>query len=213
MNNKATTPLSMPINNRGFTLIELLVVVALIGLMGLVAIPSVSNVFKVSLNSATRDMATKIRETYNAASMTKRVHRMVFDFKTQQYWVEIGPPSLLLETEDSRKKHERALRFGNKDAEEIEKQKNSAFTLARPVNRKPSDLPRGVEFEDVITEQSDTPIKEGQAYVHFFPHGMTEKSIIHLKDNSNHKATLVIPTLVGRTKVFDHYVDPKELEQ
>ena len=76
----------------GFSLIELLVVVALMALIGTMAIPSISNVFKISLGSTTRDLATTIRYAYNAAMMTKKVHRLVYDLKANRYWVEVGPP-------------------------------------------------------------------------------------------------------------------------
>lgn len=194
----------------GFTLIELLLVIALMGLVGIFALPKVSSIFKVSLNSSTRDMATTIREAYNATLMTKRVHRLVYDFKEQAYWVEMGPPVFLLETEQSRERSKRLRKAGSKAVEEEEEKKNADFILQKNVTRKHMPLPRGVELEDVMTEQTGEPITEGRAYTHFFPHGLIEQSLIHLKDNSGHKATLVVPPLVGRSKVFPRYVTREE---
>jgi prepilin-type N-terminal cleavage/methylation domain-containing protein len=197
----------------GFSLIELLVVVALMALIGTMAIPSISNVFKISLGSTTRDLATTIRYAYNAAMMTKKVHRLVYDLKAHRYWVEVGPQSMLMETEETRAKAERARRFAKSDDDEAEKKKKeeeSGFSLASYVTRKKNDLPRGVIFEDVTTEQTKDPITQGTAYTHFFPHGIIEQTVIHLKDTSNHRATLIVAPLVGRTKVIERYVDAKE---
>jgi prepilin-type N-terminal cleavage/methylation domain-containing protein len=195
----------------GFSLIELLVVVALMALIGTMAIPSISNVFKISLGSTTRDLATTIRYAYNAAMMTKKVHRLVYDLKENRYWVEVGPQSMLMETEETRAKAERARRFAKSDEDKEEEEKaSSAFSLASYVTRKKNDLPRGVTYEDVTTEQTKDPITEGTAYTHFFPHGIIEQTVIHLKDTSNHRATLIVAPLVGRTKVIERYVDAKE---
>lgn len=198
----------------GFSLIELLVVVALMALIGAMAVPSISSVFKLSLGSTTRDIATTVRYAYNAAMMTKKVHRLVFDLKEHEYWVEVGPQSLLMDTEETKARRERARRFGSKRDEDQEAAK-SDFSLASYVTRKKNKLPRGVEFEDVTTEQSKDPITIGLAYTHFFPHGIIEQTVIHLKDTANHKATLVIAPIVGRTKVIERYVPSKEaiLEQ
>lgn len=193
----------------GFSLIELLVVVALMALIGAMAVPSISSVFKLSLGSTTRDIATTVRYAYNAAMMTKKVHRLVFDLKKHQYWVEVGPQNLLMDTEETKARRERARRFGSKRDEDQEAA-TSEFSLASYVTRKKTDLPRGVEFEDVTTEQSKDPITTGLAYTHFFPHGIIEQTVIHLKDTSNHKATLVIAPIVGRTKVLERYVPSKE---
>ena len=201
-----------PITNKqsesGFSLLELLVVVALMALIGTMAVPSISNVFKLSLGSTTRDIATTVRYAYNAAMMTKKVHRLVFDLKDHRYWVEVGPQTLLMDTEESKARDERNKKFGSKS--EDKKDDGPSFSLASYVTRKKNELPRGVTFEDVTTEQSKDPITEGMAYTHFFPHGVIEQTVIHLKDTSNHQATLVLAPIVGRTRVIERYVPSKE---
>lgn len=201
-------------SENGFSLVELMVVVALMALIGTMAIPSISNVFKISLGSTTRDLATTVRYAYNAAMMTKKVHRLVYDLKEEKYWVEVGPQNMLMETEETRAKSERASKFFSKiDEEELKKKKaaESNFSLATYVTRKKNELPRGVEFEDVKTEQAKAPFTEGVVYTHFFPHGIIEQTVIHLKDTSNHHSTLIIAPTVGRTKVIERFVPAEEV--
>ena len=114
-----------------------------------------------------------------------------------------------METEESKARTARIKKFGSK-SDDDKKETGPNFTLATYVTRKKNELPRGVEFEDVTTEQSKDPITEGTAYTHFFPHGIIEQTVIHLKDTSNHKATLVVEPIVGRTKVIERYLTTKE---
>ncbi len=190
----------------GFTLVELLVVIALIALIGTFALPSVTNFFKLSMNSAVREMSSIVKETYNTTAMSGKVHRMAFDFKKGEFWTEGGPSTVLLETADSREKEQRRKRFGKTD----EEAKGPDFTLDKSTTRKKLSLPQGVTFEDIVTEQSPEPITDGVAYIHFFPHGLTERSTIHLQDTSNHHVTLVISPLLGRTRLIDRYVKGEE---
>jgi prepilin-type N-terminal cleavage/methylation domain-containing protein len=190
----------------GFTLVELLVVIAIVGLIGLFALPSVNNVFKLSLNSTTREMAAIVKEAYNATVMTGRVHRVVYDFKAQAFWVEAGPKTVLLDTLETKEREERRKRF-SKD----EEPPPSEFALAKSITRKAIPLPRGVEFEDIVTEQSTEPVITGTAYTHFFPHGIAEQTIIHLKDDQKHQITLVITPLIGRTRLIDRYARGDEI--
>jgi prepilin-type N-terminal cleavage/methylation domain-containing protein len=195
---------------RGFTLIELLVVVALIALISAMVMPSVSSYFQVSLNSATRDLSSVVKESYNSTVLTGRVYRVVYDFKKAEYWSESGPPNVLLDTEASRKKAEDRARHSRPD-ESQQADTSSSFSMDKTITRKKIDLPRGVTFEDVFTEQSKDPIKDGMAYTHFFPQGMTEQTIIHLMDSSNHHVSLVIAPLVGKSDVYDRYVTTEEV--
>lgn len=192
---------------KGYTLIEMLVVVALIGLISAFALPSVNNYFKLSLNSATREMASVVKETYNSAAMTGKVYRIVYDFKAGSFWVESGPSTVLLDTTETREREQRRKRF----AKDSDKPPASEFTMDKSVTRKKISLPRGVDFEDLITEQSSEPITEGTAYTHFFPNGMTEQTVIHLKDNSNHHVTLIITPLIGRTRLVERYLSKNEI--
>ena len=193
-------------NQKGFTLVELLVVVGVIALIVSFVIPSVSNTMKASMNSATREIASIVKEAYNTTVMTGKVHRMVYDFKNKQYWVEVGPANLLLDTGQTKEKEEHRKKF----AKSSDKKEESPFALDKTVTRKKIALPQGVEFEDVITEQSPDPITEGKAFTHFFPHGISEQTIIHLKDTAEHHSSLIISPVVGQTHLVDRYVKGQE---
>ena len=187
-------------DRQGFTLIEVLVVIALIAVIAAIALPSVSSYFQVSINSATRDIAGKVKEAYNSTVLTGRVYRLVYDLKENTYWVESGPTSVLLDTEESSKKSE------YRKLHDVKHPEASPFSIDKMITKKHVPLPRGVTFEDVYTQQSKDPVKQGVTYTHFFPHGMTEQTIIHLTDGSQHKASLVISPLVGHTDVWDRYI-------
>ncbi len=192
---------------RGFTLVELLVVIALIALLTLFALPSISNIFKVSLDTTTRQLASIIKEGYNSAVITGRVHRIVYDIDNKQFWVETGPNTVLLDTAESKEKETIRKRF----AKPNETPPPSGFDLDETVTRAKIDLPRGVEFEDIVTEQNKDPIKAGSAYTHFFPHGMSEQTLIHLKDSDDHQVSLVISTLIGKTELKQGYVKAEDV--
>ncbi len=192
----------------GFSLIELLVVVALIGMISLFALPSVTNYFKLSLNSSTREIASVVKEAYNSTVMTGRVHRLVYDVTGSSFWVERGPPQVLLDTRETKEAEARRKRYSRAGDEPPP---GPVFTLDKSVTRKKVSLPRGVTFEDVMTEQVREPIKEGIAYTHFFPHGPTEQTIVHLQDEANHHISLIISPLIGRTRLVERYIKLEEI--
>ncbi len=169
-------------------------------------VPKVGSFFKVTLNSTTRDLASTAKEAYNATVMTGKVHRLVYDLSEQNFWVEVGPADVLLDTAESKEKEERKKR----QQKEKEGPPVSEFVLAKTISRKKVSLPRGVEFQDIVTEQSPEPIKEGLAYTHFFPHGISEQTLIHIKDNSEHQITLLISPVLARTRLYERRVEAKE---
>lgn len=194
-------------SNNGFTLIETLVVMALIAMMSGMVMPSLSSYFSLSLNSATRDMATVIKETYNAAIVTGKVYRVAYDQKANTYWAEVGPRDQLLETKESAEQEERRKRF----AKLSEKAPKSPFQLETNITRKKQTLPLGVQFEDIMTQQSPDAMVGTLAYTHFFPHGLAEKTLIHLKDTSNHHISLDISPLLGMTNLTEGYVNGADI--
>lgn len=182
----------------GFTLIELLIVVTIIALISAFAVPRLSSVLKASLDSTSRQMASKIKEAYNASVISGQVHRFVYDLDEGLYWVEVGPSQVMLHTEESLEKELRKQRFSRETTEK----KPQEFRIETSITPRKKALPRGVSFSSIETDQSDAPIEEGIVYTHFFPHGLSERTLIHLVDSSNHKMALFIESLIGRTRVI-----------
>lgn len=202
---KTLPPITSSRNTRGYTLIELLLVVALVTIITTLALPTVSSYFKISLNSATRELASIVKEAYNSTVVTGKVHRIAYDLKKHQYWVEIGPDTVLLDTAESKEKDDRRKRLRRE-----EEKPKEIFSLQKIITRKKMDLPRGVQFVEIFTEQSEDPIKDGIVYTHIFPHGITEQALIHLKDMDEHMISLVISPLLGTTKLIERKVDRGE---
>lgn len=197
-------------SKRGFTLIEILVVIGIIALVTTIALPSLMSFFKVSLSTAGREVATVVRETYNASVITGRIYRVVYDFKSQSYWAEGGPTTLLLDTAATKEEEERRRRYLSPSELEKLKNKDSGFTLDKAITRKKRALPDGVSIVSITTDQAKEPITEGEATTHFFPHGLTERTLIVLKDLSSNYVTLAIQPLLGKTELFERQVTLKE---
>lgn len=192
----------------GFTLVEIIVVVALIALITSVSIGGISTYFKVSLDTTTGELASIVKEAYNSAVITGKVHRVAYDIDKKEYWVEVGPTGMLLDSEESRKLDERRKRLIDKD-----EKKESPFSLEKRLTRKKKSLPTGVIFDEIRTEQSRDWKTNGTVYTHIFPHGVTEKTVIHMKDNSDHKITLVLSAILGKTKQIDGYIPDDAVAQ
>jgi Tfp pilus assembly protein FimT len=85
------------------------------------------------------------------------------------------------------------------DGEFIE-DRSSPFTRRRK-------LPPGIQFEDVTTPAE--VVKEGQAYTQFFPTGLVDRSIVHLRTDDGAQLSVLIHPLSGRVTVEPGY---RELE-
>ena len=196
----------------GFSLIELLIVIGILGLVGLIAIPSISNTFRFSVQSSGREIATLIKDTVNSAQITGRVHRIAYDLKNQQYWVESTSEATLLKSDETLKKEKERSKgyFSLKEAEEEEKKKNGGFRQENLLTKKKRSLAIGVSIKDVITEQGEAPITEGMAYTHIFPQGLTEKTLVHLQDTAKNEITLTVSNLLGRCYVEGRYIEAKD---
>jgi prepilin-type N-terminal cleavage/methylation domain-containing protein len=196
-------------HHAGFSLIELLIVIGILGLVGLIAIPGISNTFRFSVQSTGRELATLIKDTSNSAQVSGKVHRMVYDLKNQQYWVESSAESTLLKSDESIKA-ERERPKGLFSKADPDEKKNGGFRQEPLLTKKKRSLAIGVRFKDVYTEQSENPVTEGLAYTHIFPQGMSEKTLVHLEDTSKNEITLTVSNLLGRCAVEGRYIEAKE---
>lgn len=190
----------------GFTLTEILVVLALIVLASAVAIPTISSYFRASLDSVSRTLASTIRDGYNSTIVTGNIHRLVYDIDKGQYWVESGGPGVLLDSANSQERKAQQKKWARSDAPE----EASPFKLEKSVTRGKANLPSGIKFESIKTEQSPTALTTGIATTHFFPQGTTEQTLIVLTDSSDRKQTLAISATVGKTRVLKGAVGERE---
>ncbi len=188
-----------------------MIVVAILGLVGVITIPSITSTFRFSVQSSAREIATLIKDASNSAQITGKVHRIAYDLKSDQYWVESSSEQTFLKSDESREKEKEQHSFFSGEPSEEEKKKNGGFRQDSLLTRKKRTLPIGVHFKNIFTEQTPEPITTGIAYTHIFPQGMSEKTLVHLEDTSKNEVSLVVTNILGRCQVQGREIDPKEV--
>lgn len=78
-------------HSAGFTLLEIIIVLAIIGSVAAVILPNLHFTFESQMSSSLKDLTEQIRNTYDDAVLTGRIHRMVFNTSNGEFWTEIAP--------------------------------------------------------------------------------------------------------------------------
>nr|BFD32761.1 hypothetical protein GTC16762_23790 [Pigmentibacter ruber] len=78
-------------NQHGFSLFEIIIVLALIGTIAVVIIPNLKLSVDSQMSTSLRNLTAQIRSAYDDAIFSGRMHRMVFDIKNSEFWVEQAP--------------------------------------------------------------------------------------------------------------------------
>lgn len=147
-----------------------MIVMAIIAMVMAIALPSIQRITGQRISSSTRKFVGLIRTVRNDAVLLNGIYRLAVDLEKQTYWIEIQREMRLLNDQPAEPKKGAK----GKEAEP------SNFTKAPKYSKEPIPMPPGVVFDGVLKEREGL-IKEGIAYVHFFPNGFNEQAILYLK--------------------------------
>ena len=222
---------------QGVTLIEIMVALVLVGLIVVAAVSGLRSLSKSDLRESASHMAGAIRYVFDRASTSGRAHRIVFDFDTGKYWAESTDDKVYLTSgkETAEKRRKEAEKLAKEDEEEKRanerassmgsaipghylpkpyRPKRAEFGAFKETSIKPVTLPKKVKMADFYVPRLEQPLVEGQAYLYFFPLGMTEAATIHLTDAKRENFyTLVVHPLTGRVKVVSKFLETETRDQ
>jgi len=208
---------------RGLTLIEIVIAVALIALL------SGSLLFGKNMLVGSRMKATatlivsSVRFGLTRANATGRPARLVIDFDKKLLSIEEASSSLMLREKGKEQtggaapatSAETKARAESERILEGPRAARPAFSKLSGVSGAVEDLSmgrslgEGVEIVQVRTEHDEEPLREGRAYIYFWPGGTTERAIVQLKKAGDKETalTVVLSPLTGRARIEKGAVD------
>lgn len=231
-------PLSLFSNARstqsGFTIIELLMVLAILAVMAAVGMPALNAALGMEQQSAVKEMGQTLTWLQEEAAMRNVAFRMEINLDRGTWKVTQGDPSSLIfatpeaaeEFRDAQK--DQMKRFTKRQIAEGEvevmEEPDKFNELDDPVFTSAQTLPQGIGFAFVYTPQygedgvvpneelPDEPEEEAVAYVHVFPDGTAEHTVIRVIELNDPEEgyTLEMEPMGGGIRLTDELVDPKD---
>jgi len=208
---------------RGLTLIEIVIAIALISLLTGSLLFGRNMLVGNRVKSAATLIVSSVRFGLARANATGHPARLVIDFDKKQLSIEEASGSLMLreKSEDQTGGAEPATEAENKARAEADRIvegphiSRARFSKLAGVHGAIEDLSNGrplgdgVEVVRVRTEHDAEVIKEGRAYIYFWPGGTTERAIVQLKKAGDKEPalTVVLSPLTGRARIEKGEVD------
>ncbi len=191
--------------SKGFTLIEMMIVLVIVGAVVTFALPKI-NGRENNIKSVARRISVLSRSVHNAARLSGRTYRIVFqmgDKNKQLYWVEASTSQGALvepmSTEESRETGD------NKE------KRTSNFEIDYTIMKQPSELPGGLIFEDIELASQEKKATQGKAYIHYLPQGFTDEAAVHIGDGKELHWTLRVHPLTGQMETIGRYFTLKDV--
>lgn len=217
---------------RGLTLIELVIAIALIGLLTGSLLFGKNMLVGSRVKSAATLLASSVRFGLTRANATGKPARLVIDLDKKELAIEEASTSLMLRqkgkdqtggaeastTAEAKARTEAERIVEGPHAARPRFAKLSGVTGAVEELAKGRKLGDGVEIVQVRTEHDDEYVREGRAYIYFWPGGTTERAVVQLKKAGDKEAslTVVLSPLTGRAKIEKggvEFPEPRGFEQ
>lgn len=193
-----------------------LTIIAFVVTLGISRINKNNNDLKATL----RRVSTLSKQLHSLAKLNSATYRIVFDLgggedkeKSQSYWVEKALGSVVLAPEDYEKKLDEQAGKKSEDEDAKKAPPSGGFQKDEKVVKGAKALPNGIKIESVESPASPEPITSGQAYIYFFPQGLADEAIVHLKAADKVEWSLAVRPLTGKMDIFDGKKTLKDLNQ
>ena len=174
-------------SNRGFTLLEIVLVLGMVGLLFSLFAPQVFRKKPVKPCETLRSLTVLSKKLHQEARSSGLIHRMAF---------------LPVSDKDSD-----SYQF----AAEVESSAGK-FELADKLTKDPVALSKQlklVSFESEAAQGSGN--KDPRHYVHYYPQGLAERTVIQFETDRKIKWSLIIEPLTGRADLKQEFVKLKDL--
>jgi general secretion pathway protein H len=226
---------SRRVASSGMTLIEVLVVLAILSLVVGLGVKGLRSLTRSELRGHATKLAGAIHYLFDRASMTGRVHRLVFDLEKATYWAEVTDDKIFMprepETAESQALEEERAAEEEEEAQRAAENESEADAYDISRYRPKPFVPKRAKFEGfkdmalkpvemkaaivagVFMPRLREPATSGKAYLYFFPLGQTEPALIHVADEERQAYySLIVHPLTGQVKIHSGYLEPR-LEQ
>ncbi len=207
---------------RGLTLIEVLIVMALLALILSAVVIGSGQLASTRMRKSATMITGAIRVGFSRASATSKTVRLVMDYGESAIWLEEGDQPHLVQSKDltgtggaaaATEAERLALDEGNRllkgptPPRTAFREIDAMGLAASEPGKGHKPLERGIKFYQAQMQHDDKPIKEGRAYLYFWPGGMTERAAITLRigesEDERDAITLIVAPLTGKVTIKD----------
>jgi general secretion pathway protein H len=208
---------------RGLTLIEVVIAIALVALLSGSLLFGRNALVGSRMKAAATLIVSSVKFGLARANSTGKPARLVLDFDKKVLAIEESSSSLMLREKGkdpsggalpassaeakARAESERIIEGPRAPRPQFSKLSGVSGAIEELSMGRP--LGEGVELVQVRTEHDEDEVREGRAYIYFWPGGTTERAVVQLKKAGDKEVALsvVLSPLTGRARIEKGAVD------